>query len=178
MFWSLTADCDVLWCFHCGVVSKRAFVFSSGVTWDICDGVSIRVFHFHQLPLQRHGKQWWVISLWLLIKENQHYTCNRHEWSTSRWDIDEHVYLKVEVKGGRSWVTVCHTLQTHAFSFNKRVRSSYLKDDGLRGVCAENSRWKIREGTYVRVEGVLGKARASQPPTAGIVSVSTLQRPT
>lgn len=32
MFWFLTVDCDVLRCFHCWVVNKRAFVYTSGVT--------------------------------------------------------------------------------------------------------------------------------------------------
>lgn len=104
MFWSLTFHCNVLGRFHCWVVNERAFVFPSGVTWDVCDGVSVCVFNFHQLALQRHTtRQWQVIGLRFLTEEKHVFTRKgaismngRHFWAfdeirmsmcTLRWKL-------------------------------------------------------------------------------------------
>lgn len=56
------------------------------------------------------------------------------------------MYLKVEVKACRSWVTICHTLQSHIVSFDKRVLSNDLKDDVLCRVCADNRQIESQRG--------------------------------
>lgn len=64
-------------------------------------------------------------------------------------------YLKVKVKAGRSWVTICHTLQSQVVSLFKLFLRTDLKHDVLRGVCAENRSKKVRGA---RVEGVTSGA--------------------
>lgn len=66
---TLTFDCDVLRCFHFGVVNERAFVFSGGVTGDICDGVRVCILHFHCPSLQRQSSSGsWLVYDALLMK--------------------------------------------------------------------------------------------------------------
>lgn len=46
------------------------------------------------------------------------------------------VYLRhVEVEAGRSWVSICHTSQSHVVSFHQKDLSDDLQDDVLCGVC-------------------------------------------
>lgn len=56
------------------------------------------------------------------------------------------VYLKVEVKICRSWVTICHTLQSHIVSFSERVWRNDLKNNVLCRVCAENRKTESQRG--------------------------------
>lgn len=100
---------------------------------------------------------------------------------TDSRNIYEHlsVYLNVEVKACRSWVTICHTLQSHIVSFNKRVWSNDLKNNVLCGVCAENRKTESQRGDVCKGGGCIKWSVCPQQLTAGTAKtdcVCMLQR--
>lgn len=87
-------------------------------------------------------------------------------------------YLKVKVKAGRSWVTICHTLQSQVVSLYETVLSIDLKDDVLRGVCAKKK--KKTGGRKIRgaeAEGVTsGACVPNQLNAVGLHSLTVSAR--